>query len=33
MKSYIGSWLGYAGAQPPIKAADSLAIEHDTEQI
>ena len=33
MKSYIGSWLGYAGAKPELKAADSKSVEHDTEQI
>jgi len=33
MKSYIGSWLGYAGAQPQIKAGDKETIERDSEQI
>lgn len=33
MKSYIGSWLGYAGAKPDIKPANSLQVEQETEQI
>lgn len=33
MKSYIGSWLGYAGAQPQIKTGDKETIERDSEQI